>query len=60
MKTELIEIYRKAKLRRIAAVAMRDCGVTYREIGKVLGGVSIERARQLVFKGRREKTHNEN
>jgi hypothetical protein len=47
------EITRAAEVRALTAAALRYDGLTFREIGERIGGVTIETARQAVLKGER-------
>lgn len=50
-----VEIMRWGRARALRAVALRRKGLTFREIGEKLGGVSDDRARYLVYKGERHE-----
>lgn len=45
--------YASAEVRRVAALRMRGQGMTYRQIGEALGGVSANRAMQIVQQAKR-------
>lgn len=47
------DILRAARERALRAAALRKKGKTYREIGKLMGNVTVERARELVRKALR-------
>lgn len=51
------EITRSSISRALTAAALRYDGLMLKEIGAQLGGVSKERARQLVMKGERILAH---
>lgn len=47
--TEIADLkYASGEVRRVAALHMRKLGMTYREIGQALGGVTANRAMQIV------------
>lgn len=47
------EIHRRALARAARALELRRQGLTFREIGNQMGGVTVETARQAVKKGER-------
>lgn len=51
---EQIKMIREAKRRRAKALAMKEAGRTYQQIGEALGGVTRQRAKALVDKARAE------
>jgi len=53
------EIIRIANERAEKAAALRDAGLTYKVIGQLLGGVCLERARSIVFRGYRKRRRTE-
>jgi hypothetical protein len=48
-----VEITRSSFVRALTAAALRYDGLTFREIGQQLGGITVETARQAVLKGER-------
>ena len=57
--SKIREIQKQGYLIACEALMLRRAGMTFREIGKLLGGVSETRARQLVTKGERIERHPE-
>jgi vacuolar-type H+-ATPase subunit H len=51
---EQIRMIREARRRRARALAMKEAGKTYQEIGDALGGITRQRAKMLVDKARAE------
>jgi hypothetical protein len=47
------EIHKRSLDRALRAAELRSQGLTYKEIGQQMGGVTVETARQAVLKGRR-------
>lgn len=47
------EIHQRAIKRALNALALRRQGLTFREIGELMGGITVETARQAVKKGER-------
>jgi lambda repressor-like predicted transcriptional regulator len=48
-----VEITRNSMKRALIAAGLRYDGLTYREVGEQMGGISVETARQAVAKGQR-------
>ena len=48
-----VEITRNSMKRALIAAGLRYDGLTYREVGEQMGGITVETARQAVAKGQR-------
>lgn len=48
-----VEINKRSRARAARALELRRQGLTFREIGQAMGGVTVETARQAVKKGER-------
>lgn len=48
-----VDIHKRSVARALRALELRQSGLTFREIGEAMGGLSVETARQAVKKGQR-------